>query len=276
MNGVRRCMTRGSAGSAATGAVLTVNQPQLVSVGNDIELSSVVEALESDGVCQGTDGTRFVLPGGAGDTGDPLLGGDLALVDGHLAEGAGGLKVLQGVGHDGVEVDLATKVPAQVAEVGGLLDDGTTAAGLVPPVELGSVLVGHDVAGVGGHDLEVVLVEDLLHLLDDLEVAQHVANADDVLALLEEAGNGEGLVDGAGGDGLLDEDGSLGECLDEVLLQVTASLLLTTEGRGRSDPDGAERGKRQGGVVSACTQRCGGESSHGSKLTEAPGPWGGS
>ena len=84
-------------------------------------------ALESSKVREGTDGAALVLPGGRGDTRDAVLGRDLALVDLLLRELAGLLIPLERVRNDGRDVDVATEVARQVAEVGALLDDGTGA-----------------------------------------------------------------------------------------------------------------------------------------------------
>jgi len=69
-----------------------------------------------------------------------------------------------------------------------LLNDRSHINGLVPPCWLGNSLVsgglssvsnmvkymGTYVSGVGGHDGEVVVVNDLLHVLNTSEVSKHI------------------------------------------------------------------------------------------------------
>lgn len=58
------------------------------------------------------------------------------------------------------------------------------------------------VTGVGRHHGQVVLVDDLLHPLDAAEVAEHVADRDDVPIVDEGFGDRLGRLDRAGSDGL--------------------------------------------------------------------------
>lgn len=58
------------------------------------------------------------------------------------------------------------------------------------------------VSCIGSHDGQVVLVDDLLHLLDAAEVSQHVTDRDNVAVLDQGVGDGLGGLDGSGSDGL--------------------------------------------------------------------------
>jgi hypothetical protein len=58
------------------------------------------------------------------------------------------------------------------------------------------------VTSIGSHDGQVILVNDLLHLLHAAEVAQHVAHRDNVAVLDELGSDGLAAFDGAGTDGL--------------------------------------------------------------------------
>ena len=86
-----------------------------------------------------------------------------------------------------------------------------------------------------------VLLENLLHLLDHFEVSKHVANRHQRVGFFEDFGNSKGFVDGSSGYWLLDENGSLWESLDEVLLEIAAWLFLTTVSWRRSYPDGSAK-----------------------------------
>lgn len=158
--------------------------------------------------------------------------------------------------HDRVDVDITAKVPRQVAEVRALLDDRSHVDGLVPPCGLGNRLVSArlrfsqdtpvftttavtHVSRVRRHDGQVVVVDDLLHLLNAAEVSQHVSDRDDV-SILDQLGRDllRGL-DRSSSDGLgsvrllylwtlislahlLNEVGRLGEELDQLELEVSA------------------------------------------------------
>lgn len=58
------------------------------------------------------------------------------------------------------------------------------------------------VSRVGSHDGQVVLVNDLLHLLDTSEVSQHVTDRNDVSVLDELLGNLLGRLDSTSSDRL--------------------------------------------------------------------------
>jgi len=89
------------------------------------------------------------------------------------------------------------------------------------------------VSGIGGHDSEVVLVDDLLHLLHATKISQHVADGNDVSVLDQSLSDVLGRLDSAGTDRLLsaelaerayllDEVGGLGEKLDQVKFKISA------------------------------------------------------
>lgn len=63
------------------------------------------------------------------------------------------------------------------------------------------MLLAH-ITSVSSHHRQVVLVDDLLHLLDTSQVSQHVTDRDDVAVLNETFSNGLGGFDGSGTDGL--------------------------------------------------------------------------
>jgi len=152
-------------------------------------------------------------------------------------------------------IDAQRNSYAQVDEVSALLNDcaarrgegqcgrgerdaerrGRTRAAVLalhPPGRLGDVGVRAVVAGVGRHDLELVLLDDLAHLLDDCarekdksqrassspgsvhdeekqgrtaQVAKEVADRDDGLGLDERVGDLERVLDRVRRERLLDE-----------------------------------------------------------------------
>jgi hypothetical protein len=57
------------------------------------------------------------------------------------------------------------------------------------------------------------LLDNVLHELDHFEVAQHVAYTGNDALLFEGVRKVESVLDGSSRDGLLDEEGSLGEVL---------------------------------------------------------------
>lgn len=65
--------------------------------------------------------------------------------------------------------------------------------GLVPPVRLGDRLVCTGISSNGGHDDEVVLLDDLFHLLDGLEIPEHVPGY-----RTDQSGEMHGINDGSG------------------------------------------------------------------------------
>ena len=65
----------------------------------------------------------------------------------------------------------------------------------------GGVICTH-VTGVGSHDGEVVLVDDLLHLLHASEVSQHVADGHNVSVLDQALSDFLRRLHGSGTDGL--------------------------------------------------------------------------
>ena len=83
-----------------------------------------------------------------------------------------------------------------------LLNDRSHVDTLVPPSRLGNGLVRASVTSNGSHHRQVVLVNDLLHLLNAAEVAQHVSDRNDVSGLDEAVGHLLGDVDVTSGDGL--------------------------------------------------------------------------
>lgn len=214
-------------------SLVRVDKPHVVSIGPDFQLTGVSGTLQSDSVGERSNSAIGVLPNGTGDSRNSLLLGDLALVDGNLGQLTRSLVELDRFGDDGWDVDITTKVSRQVTEVGTLLNDGSHVDGLVPPSGLGDSLVSGRVSSVGGHDSEVVVVDDLLHQLDTSEVSQHVADGNDVAVLDEGFGNVLSALDLTSTDGLLDEVGDLGEELEEGELEVGA-LGGTTSVSGRT------------------------------------------
>ena len=96
--------------------------------------------------------------------------------------------------HNGINLDITTEVSGQITEMSTLLNDGSHIDRLVPPCWLGNSLVsggltsvsnmveymGTYISGVGGHDGEVVVVDDLLHVLNTSEVSKHVTDGNNV------------------------------------------------------------------------------------------------
>jgi len=76
------------------------------------------------------------------------------------------------------------------------------------------------VSCVCGHDSEVVLVNDLLHLLDTSEVSQHVSDRNNVAVGNEFVGDSLGRLDGAGSYGLFDKVGGIREEFEKVDFKV--------------------------------------------------------
>lgn len=68
-----------------------------------------------------------IIPGGRGDTRDPVLGGNLALVNGQLGQLAGVFIPFKRMSDYGRDVDLTTKVAREITKVSALLDDRASA-----------------------------------------------------------------------------------------------------------------------------------------------------
>ena len=64
-----------------------------------------------------------IIPGGRGDTRDPVLRGNLTLVNGDLGQVAGIFIPFKRMGGYGRDVDLTTKVAGEITKVSALLDD---------------------------------------------------------------------------------------------------------------------------------------------------------
>lgn len=182
--------------------VVRVDETHLEAVTVNLELTRVSGALKSDGMNERANGTRLVLPRRCRHARNALLFRDLAFVDWDLAERSRSLIPFDRVRNDRGDIDIATKVSRKVAEMRGLLDNGTHVDTLVPPSGLGDRLVGGSVASHRAHDGQVVFGDDLLHLLNAAEVAKHVTDRDNVAGVDECAGDLVSLVDGASRDGL--------------------------------------------------------------------------
>lgn len=63
------------------------------------------------------------IPGSRRDTRDPVLRGNLVLINGHLGQLAGVLIPFKRMSDYGRDVDLTTKVAREITKVGALLDD---------------------------------------------------------------------------------------------------------------------------------------------------------
>lgn len=82
-------------------------------------------------------------------------------------------------------------------------------------------------------------MDNLLHLLHAAQVAQHVADRNDILVLDEICGDLLDLVDWRRRHGLLDKVADCGEILDEIELEVSALADATAECGRRADDDSA-------------------------------------
>jgi hypothetical protein len=100
---------------------------ELVAIGVYLELTRIVATLKGDDVAETADRSALVFPRRGRDTRDAVLRGNLAFIYCLLAEVAWILVPLEGVSGDGRDVDVSTKVSRQIAKVGTLLDDGSTA-----------------------------------------------------------------------------------------------------------------------------------------------------
>ncbi len=141
--------------------------PHEVSIRPDLQLTSVRVSLQSNGMCEGPDSAVLIfpvniqlIPSGSepnspdrtGHTRDTKLLRDLGFVHLYLRQLSGllielhrpsatfpsidfAIRVRKHV-HDGVNIDIASKVPRQVAEVSTLLNDRTHIDSLVPPSRL--------------------------------------------------------------------------------------------------------------------------------------------
>lgn len=99
-----------------------------------------------------------------------------------------------------------------------LFDDRAHVNGLVPPGRLGNSLIStrlYDmiselaliytrthVTGIGGHNSKVVLMDDLFHLLNALEIPEHVSDRHNIAILDEPLGDLLGSLDSTGAHGL--------------------------------------------------------------------------
>ena len=108
----------------------------------DLQLATVITTLESSDVGERAHRARIVfpvslmrrgstmgpeigkiIPGRRGDTRDPVLRGNLTLVNGQLGQVAGVFIPFKRMGDYGGDVDLATKVAREITKVSALLDD---------------------------------------------------------------------------------------------------------------------------------------------------------
>lgn len=67
-----------------------------------------------------------IVPGSGGDTRNPVLRGNLALVNGHLGQVAGVFIPFERMSDHGRDVNLTTKVTGEIAKVSALLNDGAS------------------------------------------------------------------------------------------------------------------------------------------------------
>lgn len=72
-----------------------------------------------------------IIPGGRGNTRDPVLGCNTALVDGHLGQLAGVFIPFKRMSDYGRDVDLTTKIAREITKVSALLDDRASAKGML-------------------------------------------------------------------------------------------------------------------------------------------------
>lgn len=107
---------------------------------------------------------------------------------------------------DRVEDDIAAKVARQVDEMRCLFDDGPAVTGLHPPSRLGDFGVRAYVPRNGRHDVQIIVLDDASHLLDDFEIAQKVAHRNDRLLVDERLLDSDRVLDGARADRLLDKE----------------------------------------------------------------------
>jgi hypothetical protein len=110
------------------------------------------------------------------------------------------------------------------------------------------------VSSVSSHDCQIVVVDDLLHLLYATEVSQHVTNRDDVAVLDKTFGDRFGSFDSSGSDGLrvsfvlhlgvttnlLNKVGSLREVLDQVQFEICSLGSSTSVSGWATNDDCAE------------------------------------
>lgn len=115
----------------------------------NLQLTAVIATLKSNDVGEGAHCARVVfpvfvneagtvrltswspeigriIPGGRSNTRDPVLGGNLALVNGYLGQVAGvfiPFKRMSGYGRD---VDIPAKITREIAKVSALLNDRTS------------------------------------------------------------------------------------------------------------------------------------------------------
>ena len=104
--------------------------------------------------------------------------------------------------------------------MGTLFYDRSARLALVPPNFALDLGVRADVASYGHHDWFSGRLDDVFHMLDDLEVSEHIADRGNDTLLLEVVSKVQGVDDRCGRDGLLDEEGGFGKLLKDLDLQV--------------------------------------------------------
>lgn len=81
--------------------------------------------------------------------------------------------------------DSTAKVSAQIDQVSTLFNDRSARFVLVPPDFRLDLSIRANVFGARHHNWLAGALDDVLHVLDDLEVSKHVADGGDCAGLLE-------------------------------------------------------------------------------------------
>lgn len=123
-------------------------------------------------------------------------------------------------GLDSIHHDSATKVPAEIDKVSTLFYDRSAGFALVPPYVTLNLSVRANVFGNCHHDGLACRFDDVLHVLNYLEVAEHIAYTSYGACLLQVVSQVDGILDRCGGDRLLDEKRCFREMLENLDFQI--------------------------------------------------------
>lgn len=138
-------------------------------------------------------------------------------------------------GLHGVQEHSAAKVSAEIDEMGTLFHDRTARLGLVPPnlrLDLG---VRADVTRNSHHDWFASRFNDILHVLNDLEVSQHVTYGGDYVVFFEIVCQRDCVGNRSSRNGFLDELSGLGKGFVQLNFHICTRprwRAVSVQGRG--------------------------------------------
>lgn len=97
-----------------------------------------------------------------------------------------------------------------------LLDNRPTRFALVPPYFRFDLCIGAGILGDGHHDRFSCRLDDVFHVLNDLEVSKHITDGSYSTALLKEVSKVDGILHWRSCDRLLNEESCFGEVFEDL------------------------------------------------------------